>query len=256
MSDPTAPGYEPQAVEPAAPAPADAPRHGALARLWLVFMSPGEVFADIVRKPTWALCLVVLLLVAVGSQLVALPHVDMAATIQQRMAAQGQELSDAQMDQILERADKFAYFAVAGVVVVLPLVMLLLGAVYFLGLKMAGSEADYLQTFSAVLHAYWPAGFTKAVLFGVIVQRVGKLSQEGLEGLLKSNVGAFLGSDAPHWLKSVGTTLDVFNVWTVVLLVLGLATVGKMSRGKAAVAAIVPWILFMAGKAVFAIVMH
>jgi len=39
-----------------------------------------------------------------------------------------------------------------------------------------------------------------------------------------------------------------------VLLIMGFATVGKISRGKAAVAALVPWIAMMVVKSVFALV--
>ncbi len=252
MSDPIAPAYEPIGPDANLEGRQDGPRHGTLARLGLAFTSPGEVFADILRKPSWAVVLVLLTLLGVGAQLVAIPHVDMAQTIRDRAASQGQQLSDEQLDTIMERAGKFAYIGPAASVVIFPLIMAIIAAVFFLGLKLAGSESDYSRVFSATLYSFWPATVVSSVLLAVLIQRVGKLPAEAVKHLVRSNVGAFLSSDAPAALRSVADSIDLFSIWILVLLVLGLAIVGRVSRGKAAVAVLVPWALFVAAKAAIA----
>ena len=244
------PSYEPQQspLEPGTGAEAAEARIGGFARLFNVFTSPGEVFADIARKPTWVWCLVLTTLLAVGAQLAAIPHVDMEATIRARMAERSTELTDEQMDTILQRADKFAYVGPIASVVIVPLAMVILGAIYLLGAKMSGSDTDFLHTFSATLHAYWPSGLVKGILAVVLMQRIGKLPVDELKELVKSNLGAFLSPDAPKWLGALASTVDIFNLWAIALLVIGLSVVGGIPRKRAGVVVGVVWLLWIAGK--------
>ena len=80
------------------------------------------------------------------------------------------------------------------------------------------------------------------------------MAQQDLANLVKANVGAFLSPETPAWLTSAAGTISIFNIWVVVLLIMGFATVGKISRGKAAVAALVPWIAMIVVKAGFALI--
>ena len=57
-------------------------------------------------------------------------------------------------------------------------------------------------------------------------------------------VGRFLDPDvaSPLLLAIVGR-LDVFTIWVTVLLAIGLSVTGNISRQKAAIAAVVVWML-------------
>jgi len=57
-------------------------------------------------------------------------------------------------------------------------------------------------------------------------------------------IGRFLDPDAtsPALLALVGR-LDVFTIWVTVLLAIGLAVTGRISRGRAAIAAAIVWLL-------------
>jgi hypothetical protein len=58
-----------------------------------------------------------------------------------------------------------------------------------------------------------------------------------------------MGPDSPAWLTAAAGTISIFNIWAVVLLIIGFATVGKISRGQAAAVALVPWIVWIVAKA-------
>jgi hypothetical protein len=64
------------------------------------------------------------------------------------------------------------------------------------------------------------------------------------------NVGAFLDPQTtPKFLHSMGTSLDLFSIWTILLLATGLSVAGrKISWSKALIAVIVPWILWIVLK--------
>lgn len=247
------PHYEPAPTgTPSAPPGA---RIGALQRLWMMFSSPGEVFADIAVKPTWVLLMVILVLLGVASQIVIAPHIDTEATIRARMADRADELNEEQMERIVAQAEKFAKFGPIIGLVVAPIVWALMAAVFLVMLKIVGSGIDYEHSLSATLHAYWPPTAVALVLLSVLVQRVGKVPQEELGNVVKANLGAFLSPDTPAWLTAAAGTLSIFNVWVVVLLISGFTVVGKLSRGKAVAAALVPWGLWIVVKSAFAALM-
>lgn len=247
------PGYEPELTQP--PTPSPAARYSAGQRLWMMFTSPGQVFEDIGVKPTWVLLMVVLVLLGVGVQAVVAPHVDYEATVRARLADRADELSDEQIEQMIAPAEKIAKFAPIIGLVIAPLVWALMAAVFLVMLKIVGSEIDFKTTLSTVLHAYWPGTAVALILTGVLVQRVGKVPDYELANIVKANVGAFLSPETPAWLTSAATTISIFNIWVVVLSIMGFATVGKISRGKAAIAVLVPWIAMIVVKSAFAAIM-
>ena len=223
-------------------------------RLWMIFTSPGEVFRSISIRPSWGLVLLAIVLLTIAVQFVTVRHLDLMATIQQSMAERGRELSDEQLQTIVERGqrfNKYQPFFIAGVV---PLVMVIVAAFYFITLKISGSDTDFMRTFSTTLHAYWPASLVKGLLFLVLVQRVGKLTGRELEVLVRSNVASFLGDTAPAWLRSIGTTLDIFNVWVVVLLVMGFQITAGLNRKQSLVAVLGLWAFYLAFKAGIALI--
>ena len=249
------PGYEPDPLQDDSElftgrihGAGEEPQINAFARIFKIFTSPGEVFRDIARKPTWVVILVLTTLVGAGAQFATLPHMDLEATIRTSMEKSNPDMDDEQIAKIAERASKFAWVGSAASVVFIPIVMVVMGGIYLLGLRLTGSETDFAHVFSTVLHAYWPAGVAKGVLFLALLQRVGKMPAEALQTLVKSNVGAFLPADAPHWQVALGSFFDIFNLWTIVLLVLGLSIVGGVSRKKAGVTVGILWVLYLGFK--------
>ncbi len=91
------PSYEPQTstVETAGE---PGPRLSAVQRLWMVFTSPTEVFADIGVKPTWVLCLALMIALGVVTQIVVMPHLDVEASIRAKLGDRAAEIGDEQIE--------------------------------------------------------------------------------------------------------------------------------------------------------------
>jgi hypothetical protein len=60
-----------------------------------------------------------------------------------------------------------------------------------------------------------------------------------------TNAGYYVPTDWPHWLISFATHLDIFEIWSLILSVIGIGIVAKVSRGKAAAAVVGWWFLFV-----------
>jgi hypothetical protein len=241
------PSYEPEMAQP--PTPSIQAKYSALQRVWMMFTSPAEVFSDIVVRPTWVLLMVILVLLGVMTQAIIIPHVDTEATLRARIEQRGQELSEAQIERAIEQAEKFSKFGPIAGLIIAPIAWVIMAAVFFVMLKLVGSDVDYQRSLSTTLHGYWPPTAVALVLMAVLVQRVDKVPQNELANIVKASLGAFLSADAPAWLTAAASTISIFNIWTVILLAIGFATVGKISKGKAAAAALIPWIVWIVAKA-------
>jgi hypothetical protein len=243
------PSYEPELVEP--PTPSTQQKYSAVQRLWMMFTSPGDVFADIGVKPTWVLIMATLVVLGVAYQAIVIPHVDIEQTIRARFVEQGREASEAQIETAVRVTEIIARLSP----IVIPIVALIIAALFFiLMLKIVGSDIDYRKTLSTTLHGYWPPTVVQLVLTAILVQRVDKVLPGQLEHMVKASLGAFLSADVPAWLMAAASAISVFNIWAVVLLIIGFTTVGKVSRGKATAVVLVPWIAWILFKAALAVV--
>lgn len=241
------PDYEPELAQP--PTASETAKFSSMQRLWMMFTSPEEVFSDIRTKSSWVLVMVILVLLGVAVQAVIMPHVDTEATIRAKLEQRGAELSEAQIENAVEQAEKLGKFGPIIGLIIAPIAWAIMAAIFLVMLKIVGSDIDFKQTLSTILHGYWPATLVHLVLTAVLIQRIGKVPQEELANVVKANIGAFMSADAPAWLTAAAGAISIFNIWAVILLIMGFATVGKIPKGKAATAVLVPWGVWIAVKA-------
>ncbi|HET6372337.1 MAG TPA: hypothetical protein VFG76_03460, partial [Candidatus Polarisedimenticolia bacterium] len=64
--------------------------------------------------------------------------------------------------------------------------------------------------------------------------------QASLDKLVKTNLGAFMGTGVPI-LKAIADSLDLFTLWTLVVLSIGFRAVTKLSTGVATSITFLPW---------------
>ena len=160
----------------------------------------------------------------------------------------GVDMPPEAMEQALQLAKIFQYVGPTLALVLVPAAMAVLALLFWLGLKLMSSDAKFLPLFSATLHAYWPPSVVGSLLSVVVVLRHSNITPEKLQSLVKSNIGAFLGPDAHPALLAALASLDVFTIWAVVLLILGLTTIGKITTGKATGMVVGLWVFYVALK--------
>lgn len=70
-----------------------------------------------------------------------------------------------------------------------------------------------------------------------------------LQNPLMFNVGAYLSPDSPAALRALGSSMDLFSLWIIVLLAIGVHAAGrKISFGKALAGIGLPWALYVCLK--------
>jgi hypothetical protein len=207
-----------------------------------IFYAPSKVFARRANGDFWLpLVIVTVLLGAVFMANRDLFEPIMEAEFARSMAqsAQGNKLTP---DQVAA-ASKFATkFAVVGAFIGPAIAMLFMGLV----LWVVGKFVDAKQTLNAALvvatFAYVPK-----IVEGVVARVQGLfVDPDSLDSRfsLSLGVGRFLDADtmSPALLGFLGR-IDVFTIWVTILLAIGLAVTGKVSRGRAAIAAVVMWLM-------------
>ena len=133
-------------------------------------------------------------------------------------------------------------FAKIGAFIFVPIAVFLTG----LALWIVGKFFDAKQTLAAAImvaaYAYVPR-VLESILNGVQGLLMDPASLDG-RYRLSLGAGRFLDPNtaSPVLLALVGR-IDVFTIWVTVLLAIGLAVTGRIPRSKAAIAAVIVWIL-------------
>jgi hypothetical protein len=132
---------------------------------------------------------------------------------------------------------------VLGLLYVLVIGGVLLGTVNF-GF---GGRAKFSQMFAVVMYGGLPLSVN--ALLGIIAIYAGVDPDAfNLNNYVGTNIGYYLSTDVPKWLMALCTSLDIFTIWTLILLTIGCAIIGKISKGKAAGAVFGWWVLIVLFK--------
>lgn len=219
-------------------------------RLIGVLTAPEKTFRSIAEKPTWAVVLIVLIALGVGVGVLMTGKIDWAEVTRDSIEARGQDVPEEQLERIIDFQEKFGpVFVVGGPLVVGPLIYLLLAVVFLVVLKLMSGEIDFKRSFSVVLHSMMPQAVS-AVLSIPVVLGKDEFSAEDLQdgSVLTSNLSALAPEEASPALISMLSSLDLFSIWVLVLLVIGYSTVARVSKGKVTVGVVTLWVLYVLGK--------
>ena len=133
-------------------------------------------------------------------------------------------------------------FAKVGAFVVVPIAMFLTGLVLWI----VGKFFDAKQTLAAAImvaaYAYLPR-VLESIVNGVQLLLMDPASLDG-RYRISLGLGRFLdpATASPMLLALLGR-MDVFTIWVTVLLAIGLSVTGRIPRSKAAIAAVIVWLV-------------
>ena len=223
------------------------------------YVEPSKTFTDIRRSSSWWLPFLLAVIVGyifvfaiqheIGWQKVAESTVQNNAQMQQRMST----MTPAQVQQIYSRIAVFTKGSLYASPVFV-LVFALIGAAILTGSFNfgLGARAKFSQYFAVWLYAGLPL-LLKSLLASITLFAGLGADQFQLKNPVGTNIGFFLGG-APGWLSTLFTSVDIFTIWTVILLVLGCSIVAKVKRNQSAIIVVGWWVLIILGSTVIAVV--
>jgi len=163
----------------------------------------------------------------------------MDAEMTRAMARQSQQLTADQLQKIRGFSETMAKI---GSFAFVPIGIFLTGLMLWICGKFVEAKQTIGQATMVAAFAFMPR-----ILEALTVAVQGLLLAPGSfngRWRVSLGVGRFLDPDAtsPALLALVGR-LDVFTIWVTVLLAIGLAVTGRISRSRAAIAAAIVWLL-------------
>ena len=200
----------------------------------------GLAMAAARRRPLTAILLATLLSLAFA--VVAVPRLDFeSAAAAMPRAPDAEELTPHQQEEALAQASKIGRMAGWANAAAGPS-LLVLGAALalFLAFRLAGTKPGFKSTLAVSAHALLPLFLSQLLVLPALVQKA-PVNPLDLARLLPSSLAALLPAGASPIATAVASSFDLFTVWTVVLLVLGMASAAGSTRRRAAVVVALLW---------------
>jgi hypothetical protein len=202
---------------------------------------PAATMSYVGRKPGWA-WVTPALLVLVGLVVFSVVSAPLTSELALRQAQQQlASLPPQQAEQAAAQMERFtsppmiATFSIIGGLVALAVIWLIsAGVLYFLGL-VAGGEAGFAQSFAILAWSWLPYALRNLIMAAYVAYR-GELINQGLSFLVATGDQT---KDAANWLYGLLSQVDLFYLWHLILVIVGLAAVGRFSKTKATIVGLV-----------------
>jgi len=211
-----------------AAAPVGTPRQaskGLAARIVGVFFSPRSTFAEVAARPRWFGVLAIgLLVVVIGLFALLSTAIGQQAWIDQQVKGSqsfGRTMTDQQIAGMERIAPYMRYIVGVGYLVFIPIVVMIVSGI-LLGIfnALLGGDATFKQVLAVVSHA----GLITAV------QTVFAMPLDYVRETLSSptTLGVFVPFlDEKSFLSLLLGTIDLFQLWWIMTLAIGLAVLYK-----------------------------
>jgi hypothetical protein len=204
-------------------------------RIWNVFVAPASTFEAVKVSPKWVVPLIISILIMGGAMHVLTPTVIEESKDKTVEQLEKRGMSDEQIDQALVQAEKMQkYMIVPSTVIASVIFTFLLAAIWlFVANVLAGGQAKYGQ----ILGVYVYAGFIG--LLGFLIKLPLMLSQHTMN--IHFSPATFMSeASSDTFLYKLLAKFDLFGLWGIVVLGIGLAVVAGLKPKK-----VLPWVFIL-----------
>lgn len=229
---------------------------GFLATLANVYVAPGEAFRSIAARPRfWAP-----LLLAVGLGLaftaVWITKVDPAEFMRQQMEESGaldRIAPERRGDVLAGQAKVFTAMAWVGPLVFAPLMYLAMAGLFYVVYRFFyAAEPTFAQSLGVVAWTFAAFSLLTTPLVFLVLALKDDWNMDP-QSALQANLAALLDrSSTAKPLYAIAGSIDLFSFWAMALLSIGYAAVIRSRPSAAAWGVVVPWALYVLGKAALA----
>jgi hypothetical protein len=214
------------------------------------FVAPSKTFHDVLRSTNWWLPFLIAMFAAIGSAYavdqkigfdnVAEMSIQQSPTSEEQMAKLEPGARAHQM-HIIAASMRYASYASGALILLFTTVFALINWASFN--FVLGARTTFGQNFAVCLYASLPRVFL-SLLNIVLVYAGVNTDNFDLNNPVGTNVGYYL-ADAPHWAKTALSFFDVFGLWTLALMVIGMAIVSGKTKSQSAAIVVGWWLLGM-----------
>lgn len=221
----------------AAAVPSPEPPLSEGARVVNTFFAPSKTFTDINRSAMWWLPFLIMVIVSVGFVYVVDSKIGFEKVTENQMRMnpsqydQFEQLPPDQREQRMAIGVKFSRYIAYGYSVImlifLSIVSLILWGTFSFG---TGAQVSFSKSMAVVVYANM-VGILKALLAIVAIFAGADTDHFTFQNPVATNLGFLIDPIQHKVLYTLGTSIDVINIWILVLVALGFTYVCKVKRG-------------------------
>lgn len=205
--------------------------------------SPDDTFRDIARKPDILVPLLILLVITIVSSVVMIPHLDLATSLRDQLENSGRNLSPEDIERSVRMMSAFAKVTAYASPLLAVGLWAIVAGVLLVSFRLFGGEGNYKQAFSVTLYAWIPL-LLNSVIASIVGVARGSIDPREMASVVMSNPAFFVSFKDQPILYSALSSLDLFTIWTVILLIIGFAWVSRTSKARSA-AVVIGWWAFL-----------
>jgi hypothetical protein len=223
-----------------------------------IFFSPTATFADIARKPNWILPVILTTVLGIIALTALNQRMNWREYISDKIEKdpRASQLTAEQKERQVEISAKVTTYVlyaagVFGSIVFVTVVGgILMGAYNLLG----GAGAKYSQAMAVVAHAGL-VGIVSTPIFLLVLflKPRGTLDPDNP---VATNVAALLPEESAKWLVTLCKSLDIFTIWSLILIAIGFAAVNpkKLKGAKSFVIVFSVWGAYVVVRTLWAFI--
>lgn len=210
------------------------------ARLIDTFIAPTKTFTDINRSTSWWVPWLLMSVISLAFVVVAGQKVGFDKITNTQMSANPKQVE--RMDKLPpdQRAQNMAIAVkiTQGISYATPLFILLFGVIVA-GVLMgtfsfaAGAPVKFGAAMAVTMYAFVP-GIIKTLLAIVSLLAGADPDAFRIDNPIATNLGFFLSSSEHPALYKLASSIDIFTIWTMILMVIGFTCVSKAKKGTSA----------------------
>jgi len=218
---------------PAAANPDQVPPLSQAERVIDTFVAPTKTFVDIRRSASWwvpwlltaifGLALVYVIDSKVGMDKVAENQIQLSPKQAAKIEQLPPEQREKQMDLSAKITRDIAYAIPVTSLIVMAIIAAVLMATFTFGL---GATLTFPQCLAISMYAWLP-GIIKSLLV-ILTIFIGGGENFTFQNQLASNLGFLFDPNRSHFLYSVASSIDLFNIWILVLTGIGYSCVTRL----------------------------
>jgi hypothetical protein len=227
----------------------------AVGRIVNTFVEPKAAFADIAARPSWLVPMALLVAITVVYMFAFSSRVGWERFMRQQIESspKTQNLPAEERERLIVMQAKYAGpFGTAMAVIATPVSMLVTaGMLMFIFTTVLGGAVKFRQALGVTSYASLP--HLVATGAAMLVLYVKDPSDFDLGNPAGFNIGFYLDPHAvPAWLVSLGTSIDVFSLWVILLLATGMSAATRKPWKTSLLGVAAPWAVFVLLKVAWA----
>ncbi len=219
----------------------EAPRMSEVATLGNIFVSPGETFEDLRRKPRFIMAILVMMFLATAfqflfTQKMGEERMRSFMVEQVNKSPMIQSMPPDQKQQAVENGLKTSAVTKYLIPVFMLIVFAIGGLIYWLGANAMGGSMTFLRGVSVWVYSSFPPAVV-SMLASILILFLKSPDDIDIaasqSGLIHANPAFFLNTKTMPVLGALLGTFDLFFIWGWILAAIGLSVAGKISKGAA-----------------------